>query len=231
MSPMPPSPWRRFGSRAAFRTRCWKPWRWLGRWWRAPKLSRGSTRNQAPICWWPGDGNGVRRIWCAGCLMIRREAAALGLRGRRRLSGHYTWERRLAPLGRIVEGHDPAGRCHPAEDVAADPAWMRALAWFAGLSALLVALFHDVAGAMVYTWWTNVTYNHGFFVLPVSLWLMWLRRDTLKQMTPRQEPLALAGAGRHGRRLADRAGRRRAGGGGSGAGRDADGAVRLRLRP
>ena len=78
-----------------------------------------------------------------------------------------------------------------AEDFAADPAWVRALAWFAGLSALLVALFHDVAGAMIYTWWTNVTYNHGFFVLPVSLWLMWLRRDTLKQMTPRQEPLAL----------------------------------------
>jgi exosortase A len=78
-----------------------------------------------------------------------------------------------------------------AEDFAADPAWMRALAWFAGLSALLMALFHDVAGAMVYTWWTNVTYNHGFFVLPISLWLMWLRRDTLRQMTPRQEPLAL----------------------------------------
>ena len=32
------------------------------------------------------------------------EAAALGSRGRRRLSGHYTWEHRLAPLGRIVEG-------------------------------------------------------------------------------------------------------------------------------
>ena len=32
------------------------------------------------------------------------EAAALGTRGRRRLSGHYTWEHRLAPLARIVEG-------------------------------------------------------------------------------------------------------------------------------
>ena len=78
-----------------------------------------------------------------------------------------------------------------AEDFAADPAWMRALAWFAGLFALLVALFHDVAGAMVYTWWTNVTYNHGFFVLPVSLWLMWLRRDTLRQ---HDTPAGTAGA-------------------------------------
>jgi exosortase A len=78
-----------------------------------------------------------------------------------------------------------------AEDFATDPAWNPALAWFLGLSALLLALFHAVAGAMVYTWWTNVTYNHGFFVLPISLWLMWLRRDTLKHMTPRQEPLAL----------------------------------------
>lgn len=78
-----------------------------------------------------------------------------------------------------------------AEERAAHPEWTRALAWFAGLFALLVALFHDVAGAMVYTWWTNVTYNHGFFVLPVSLWLIWLRRDMLRRMTPRQEPLAL----------------------------------------
>ncbi len=78
-----------------------------------------------------------------------------------------------------------------AEELAAHPEWTRALAWFAGLFALLVALFHDVAGAMVYTWWTNVTYNHGFFVLPVSLWLIWLRRDMLRRMTPRQEPLAL----------------------------------------
>ena len=79
-----------------------------------------------------------------------------------------------------------------AADIAADPAWGPALAWFAGLSALLLALFHDVAGAMAYTWWTNVTYNHGFFVLPVSLWLIWLRRGELKRLTPRQEPLALA---------------------------------------
>jgi exosortase A len=79
-----------------------------------------------------------------------------------------------------------------AGDTAADPAWMPALAWFAGLSALLLALFHNVAAAMAYTWWTNVTYNHGFFVLPVSLWLIWLRRGELKRLTPRQEPLALA---------------------------------------
>jgi hypothetical protein len=34
----------------------------------------------------------------------QQEAEALGLRGRRRLTGHYTWESRLAPLDRIVEG-------------------------------------------------------------------------------------------------------------------------------
>jgi glycosyltransferase involved in cell wall biosynthesis len=32
------------------------------------------------------------------------EAKALGARGRQRLTGHYTWEHRLAPLDRIVEG-------------------------------------------------------------------------------------------------------------------------------
>ncbi|UEM20091.1 exosortase A [Skermanella mucosa] len=73
----------------------------------------------------------------------------------------------------------------------ADPAWPRAIACFAGMAALLVALLHDVAGAMVHTWWTNVTYNHGFLVLPTSLYLMWLRRDGLRRLTPRLEPLGL----------------------------------------
>lgn len=74
----------------------------------------------------------------------------------------------------------------------ADPAWPRAVACFAATAALLVALLHDVAGAMVHTWSTNVTYNHGFLVLPTSLYLVWLRRDELRRLTPRLEPLGLA---------------------------------------
>ena len=50
-----------------------------------------------------GNGNEFADLVCR-LLDDPAEAAALGLRGRRRLSGHYTWERQLAPLGRIVEG-------------------------------------------------------------------------------------------------------------------------------
>ncbi|EWY41266.1 membrane protein [Skermanella stibiiresistens SB22] len=80
---------------------------------------------------------------------------------------------------------------HTALAVGADPAWPLALTSFAGLAVLMVALLHDVAGAMAHTWWTNVTYNHGFFVLPTSLYLIWLRRAELRRITPRLEPLGL----------------------------------------
>ena len=50
-----------------------------------------------------GDGDGFADLVCR-LLDDPGEAAGLGARGRRRLSGHYTWERRLAPLVGIVEG-------------------------------------------------------------------------------------------------------------------------------
>lgn len=70
-------------------------------------------------------------------------------------------------------------------------AWTRAIGWFGVLVALLVALLADVVVAMATTWWRTTTYNHGFLVLPISLFLIWMRRDELRRMMPEQEPLAL----------------------------------------
>ncbi|WP_119459901.1 exosortase A [Rhodospirillaceae bacterium SYSU D60014] len=70
-------------------------------------------------------------------------------------------------------------------------AWTRAIGWFGVLVALLLALLTDVVLAMATTWWNTTTYNHGFLILPISLFLIWLRRAELRTMIPEQEPLAL----------------------------------------
>lgn len=70
-------------------------------------------------------------------------------------------------------------------------AWSRAIGWFSVLVALLLALLTDVVVAMATTWWQTTTYNHGFLILPISLFLIWLRRAELRTMIPEQEPLAL----------------------------------------
>jgi glycosyltransferase involved in cell wall biosynthesis len=49
------------------------------------------------------DGQNFAELVCR-LLDNPDEAEALGARGRQRLIGHYTWERQLAPLCRIVEG-------------------------------------------------------------------------------------------------------------------------------
>lgn len=70
-------------------------------------------------------------------------------------------------------------------------AWTRAIGWFGALVALLLAFHTDVILAMATTWWNTTTYNHGFLILPISLFLIWLRRAELRAMMPEQEPLAL----------------------------------------
>ena len=47
---------------------------------------------------------GALRIVTAAPIVSPQEAEALGARGRQCMTGRYTWESRLAPLDRIVEG-------------------------------------------------------------------------------------------------------------------------------
>ena len=70
--------------------------------------------------------------------------------------------------------------------------------WFGGLAALGIALaavliaFHGTVEGMVRLWWESDTYGHGFFILPLSLCLIWSRRHELAVLLPRPEPLWLA---------------------------------------
>lgn len=58
-------------------------------------------------------------------------------------------------------------------------AWRRALPALAGGVLLWGLLFHAEIAAAVGVWIDSTAYNHGFFVLPIALWLAWDRRGRL----------------------------------------------------
>lgn len=56
----------------------------------------------------------------------------------------------------------------------------RFVPWVAALVALAVlVLFGQTTLTMVDTWRRSETYSHGFFVVPISIWLIWRRRGEL----------------------------------------------------
>lgn len=48
----------------------------------------------------------------------------------------------------------------------------------------LLALFWPTAEGMAYIWYNFETYTHGFIILPISLWLIWQKRQHLAAYTP-----------------------------------------------
>ena len=61
--------------------------------------------------------------------------------------------------------------------------------WHAGAACLLAvaavtALLGETATAMVLTWESSATFNHGFLILPVIGYLVWVRRDRLLRTVP-----------------------------------------------
>jgi exosortase A len=62
----------------------------------------------------------------------------------------------------------------------------------AALAVALVALYWNVVPHLVEQWAAEEDYTHGFLILPISLYIVWEKRQELKKLTP--EP-SLAGAG------------------------------------
>jgi len=54
-----------------------------------------------------------------------------------------------------------------------------------------MGLSYGALSAMIGTWSSVATYNHGFLILPISLYLIWMRRWELAVLEPEQEPRAL----------------------------------------
>jgi exosortase A len=60
------------------------------------------------------------------------------------------------------------------------------------LLVLLIAVeFRDAVLAAVEVWWIYPTYSHCFLILPISLWLVWEKREQLAQLQPVIELRAL----------------------------------------
>ncbi len=94
-----------------------------------------------------------------------------------------------------------------AAETPAAAAWRRQAMALAGTLAALLALFQADVAALAKIWWTNTTYGHCLFVLPVVGWLIWQRRGELAQLTPSgwAPGLALVAGGAFGWLLGDAA--------------------------
>ncbi len=61
---------------------------------------------------------------------------------------------------------------------------VRGSLWAAGLFCLaLLLIYHETAWSMVYIWSRSDTFAHGFLILPISLWLIWTRRELLDSVS------------------------------------------------
>ena len=47
-----------------------------------------------------------------------------------------------------------------------------------------VLIYFDTARSIVSIWNNSDTFAHGYIILPISLWLIWRRRQTLALMSP-----------------------------------------------
>lgn len=73
--------------------------------------------------------------------------------------------------------------------------WQRRLLWLAALWALALLAYRGTAWSMVDAWIEYDTYSHGFLILPISIWLIWERRERIVSLPPTLSYLALIAAG------------------------------------
>lgn len=69
--------------------------------------------------------------------------------------------------------------------------WRLPLATLLLTLALLLGMAADTTISMIGLWQAATTYHHCFLVLPIALYLIWIKRERLATLAPRQELLAL----------------------------------------
>lgn len=62
--------------------------------------------------------------------------------------------------------------------------WRRSLAVLAAVLLLILAWYAETLESMVEIWASSATFNHGFLVAPVALWLIWRKRHRLAAHQP-----------------------------------------------
>jgi exosortase A len=76
-------------------------------------------------------------------------------------------------------------------------AWLRPLLGLGLVLALLLVLYRDSLLGMIAIWDRSGTFAHAFLVAPISIWLIWRRREDLRPLVPAPSPwmlLPMAGA-------------------------------------
>lgn len=62
---------------------------------------------------------------------------------------------------------------------------VRTSLWAAALYAFaLILIYQDTTWSMVSIWSRSDTFAHGFLILPISIWLVWTRREMLRPVKP-----------------------------------------------
>jgi exosortase A len=69
--------------------------------------------------------------------------------------------------------------------------WPRVLLTFALGFVALVAIYLETVLGLWEEWGKTGTYAHGYFIFPISAWLVWRLRDRLALTTPKAQPWAL----------------------------------------
>ncbi|HEB78682.1 MAG TPA: exosortase A [Methylothermaceae bacterium] len=69
--------------------------------------------------------------------------------------------------------------------------WSRALVALIFVLAALFAIYWSTFSSMVEIWERSETFTHGYLIFPISLWLIWRRRDRLARLTPKADWRAL----------------------------------------
>jgi exosortase A len=65
-----------------------------------------------------------------------------------------------------------------------DRSWRQALPALLLALAFVLVVYRDTAAAMVTVWWTSDTFAHSILVLPITLWLIWRKREALAEHPP-----------------------------------------------
>lgn len=92
------------------------------------------------------------------------------------------------PIGRLIAWLFPPRPAGEGEEAMPSPfreSW-RAAWWVYGVGfAAIIALFWETVADTAATWYDDAAYNHGFLILPICAYLIWIRRSELAQLAPR----------------------------------------------
>jgi exosortase A len=90
----------------------------------------------------------------------------------------------------VLSGADRAAPPADAVSAASPPTdWRPTLIALALGTLAWLALFHAEAAHAIHVWETNTAYNHGWLILPVALYLFWVRRARLAVLIPAPTPV------------------------------------------